>query len=251
MLRSASNRGQGHVFSAASVTTAVLTLVITIGAAAWGIAAGGTLHGTAPDPVPAPAPAAEFSSARALHHIRVVAREPHPMGSPANAAVRDYLVSELSRLGLTPQVQRATAAYYPLSGIVQAGTSQNVVARLRGTNGNGKSFLIAAHYDSVPTSPGATDNGAGVAALLETLRALKAGPALPNDVIFLFTDGEERGLIGARAFVDQHPWAGDIGVVLNLDTRGNTGPAVMLATNDQSGWVVDQFANAAPYPMTT
>src|SRR5215204_6427492 len=251
MLRSASNRRQGYVSSAASVTTAALTLVITIGAAAWGIAAGGTLHGAAPDPVPASAPAAEFSSARALNHIRVVAREPHPMGSPANAAVRDYLVSELSRLGLTAQVQRATAAYYPLPGIVQAGTSENVVARLRGTNGDGKSFLIAAHYDSVPTSPGATDNGAGVAALLETLRALKAGPALRNDVIFLFTDGEERGLIGARAFVDQHPWAGDIGVVLNLDTRGNTGPAVMLATNDESGWVVDQFAKAAPYPMTT
>ena len=74
MLRSASNRGQGHISSAASVTMAVLTLVITIGAAAWGIAAGGTLHGAAPDLVPASAPAAEFSSARALHHIRVVAR---------------------------------------------------------------------------------------------------------------------------------------------------------------------------------
>ena len=100
MLRSASNSRQGYVSTAASATTAALTLVITIGAAAWGIAAGGTLPGAAPDPVPASAPAAEFSSARALNHIRVVAREPHPMGSPANAAVRDYLVSELSRLGL-------------------------------------------------------------------------------------------------------------------------------------------------------
>ena len=165
------------------MTTAALTLVITIGAAAWGIAASATLHGAVPDPVPASAPAIEFSSARALDHIRVVAREPHPMGSPANAAVRDYLVSELSRFGL---LQRATTAYYPLPGIVQAGTSENVLARLGGTNGDGKSFLIAAHYDSVPTSPGATDNGAGVAAVLETLRALKAGPALRNDVIFLF-----------------------------------------------------------------
>src|SRR5215212_361967 len=251
MLRSASNRRQGYVSSAASMTTAALTLVITIGAAAWGIAAGGTLHGAAPDPVTASAPAAEFSSARALNHIRIVAREPHPMGSPANAAVRDYLVSELSRLRLTPHVQRATAAYYPVPGNVQAGTSENVLARLRGTNGDGKSFLIAAHYDSVPTSPGATDNGAGVAALLETLRALKAGPVLRNDVIFLFTDGEERGLLGARAFLDQHPWAQHVGVVLNLDTRGNPGPALMLATNDESGWLVDEFAKAAPYPMTT
>ena len=65
-------------------------------------------------------------------------------------------------------------------------------------------------------------------------------------MIFLFTDGEERGLIGARAFVDQHRWARDVGVVLNLDTRGNTGPALLLATNDDGGWVVDEFAKAAP-----
>ena len=106
-------------------------------------------------------------------------------------------------------------------------------------------------HDSVPTGPGATDNGSGVATALETLRALRAGPALRNDVIFLFSDGEERGLLGARAFVGQHPWAGDVGVVLNLDTRGNTGPALMLATNDEGGWVVDEFAKATPYPMTT
>ena len=148
------------------------------------------------------------------------------MGSPANAAVRDYLVGELRGLGLTPQVQRATAAYYPIPGLLQAGTAENVLARLPGTNPAGKAFLLAAHYDSVPTGPGATDNGSGVASALETLRALRAGPPLRNDVIVLFTDGEERGLIGARAFVDQHPWASDVGVVLNLDTRGNTGPAL-------------------------
>ena len=50
-----------------------------------------------------------------------------------------------------------------------------------------------AHYDSVPFGPGAADDGAGVVTLLETARALKAGPPLKNDVIFLFTDGEEAG----------------------------------------------------------
>jgi hypothetical protein len=100
------------------------------------------------------------------------------MGSPANAVVRDYLVGELRGLGVTPQVQRATAAYYPVPGLLQAGTVENVLARLPGTAPSGKAFLLAAHYDSVPTGPGATDNGSGVASALETLRALKAGPAL-------------------------------------------------------------------------
>jgi hypothetical protein len=250
-MRSPVSRRQGAVPSAATVIMAGLTLLITLAAAAAGVAASGTLQGAVPQPVPASAPATEFSSARALEHVRVVATEPHPMGSPANAVVRDYLVGELRGLGVTPQVQRATAAYYPVPGLLQAGTVENVLARLPGTGPGGKAFLLAAHYDSVPTGPGATDNGSGVASALETLRALKAGPPLRNDVVFLFSDGEERGLLGARAFVEQHPWADDVGVVLNLDTRGNTGPALMLATNDEGGWVVDEFAKATPYPMTT
>ena len=94
------------------------------------------------------------------------------------------------------------------------------MARLPGTRSGGRAFLLVAHYDSVPTGPGATDNGAGVATVLETVRALKAGPALRNDVIVLLADGEERGLLGARAFVDGYPWAQEVGAVLNLDTRG-------------------------------
>ncbi len=250
-MRSPFRRRRQQVPSAAAITMAVLTLLITLVAAAAGVAAGGTLHGAVPKPLPASASATEFSSARALEHIRVVARQPHPMGSPANAAVRDYLVGELRELGLPPQIQQATAAFYPVPDLLQAGTPENVLARLPGTDPNGKAFLLAAHYDSVPAGPGATDNGSSVATALETLRALKAGPPLRNDVIVLFTDGEERGLLGARAFADQHPWAGDVGVVLNLDNRGHTGPALMLETNDDGGWVVEQFAKATPYPMTT
>lgn len=251
-IRSSQERARSAAAVAmAVVALAVVALAVIIAAAAAGIAAGGTLLGAVPDPAPASAPSTEFSSARALEHVRVVAREPHPMGSPANAAVRDYLVGELVALGVTPEVQRATAAYYPIPGGLQAGRSENVLARLPGTNRSGKAFLLAAHYDSVPTGPGATDDGAGVATMLETLRALRAAPALPNDVIFLFTDGEERGLLGARAFVDGHPWAKDVGAVLNLDTRGNTGPALLLQTSDDGGWVIDEFAKATPYPMAT
>ena len=170
------------------------------------------------------------------------------MGSPANAAVRDYLVSQLRGLGLTPEIQRTTSAYYPLPGLLQAGTSENVLARLPGSQPGGKAFLLAAHYDSVPTGPGATDNGSGVASLLETLRALRAGPPLRNDVIFLFTDGEERG-------PDRRPglrrlsirWARDVGVVLNLDTRGNTGPALCWRpTTTAVGW-----STSSPRPRPT
>jgi hypothetical protein len=84
--------------------------------------------------------------------------------------------------------------------------------------------------------------------MLETLRALKVGPPLKNDLIFLFTDAEEVGLLGAKAFIDEHAWAGDIGVVLNFEARGNSGPSIMFETSARNGWLVKQFVAAAPRP---
>ncbi len=87
--------------------------------------------------------------------------------------------------------------------------------------------------------------------MLETLRTLKTGPPLSNDVIFLFTDGEEAGLLGARAFVDEHPWAKDVGVVLNFEARGISGPSILFETSNRNGWLISQFDKAAPYPVAT
>ncbi|HKS97441.1 MAG TPA: M20/M25/M40 family metallo-hydrolase, partial [Terriglobia bacterium] len=205
-----------------------------------------------PAPVPASAPATEFSSARALEHLRVIAQKPHPTGSPENARVRQYLVSQLAALGLDPQVQTATATRYEAKwhGPTSAATVNNIVARLRGT-ANTRALMLAAHYDSVPSGPGASDDGSGTVTLLETARALKAGPPLRNDVIFLITDAEELGLLGAQAFVDEHPWAKDVGVVLNFEARGACGPTNMFETSVGNGWLIRAFAKAAPDPVTS
>jgi hypothetical protein len=80
---------------------------------------------------------------------------------------------------------------------------------------------------------------------------LKAGPPLNRDVIVLFDDGEENGFHGSRLFVDEHPWTREIGVVLNFDARGNSGPSIMFETSDGNGWLIHQFAQAAPHPLTT
>jgi hypothetical protein len=98
-----------------------------------------------------------------------------------------------------------------------------------------------AHYDAVPMSPGAGDDGSGSAVLLETLRALRAGPPPKHDVIALFTDGEESGLLGAAAFVREHPWARDVAVVLNFEARGTHGPSLMFETGPGNLDVVRQL----------
>ncbi len=218
-----------------------ISVILLIGRLAIG-------HLDPPHAVPDNAPIGEFSSARAMAHLRVIAKRPHPQGSAEHRAVRDYIYQQLSSLGLSPQIQNSTVTSNDRSGLIKAATIENIVAMLGGT-GNSESIVLVSHYDSVPSSPGASDDGAGVAAMLETLRALRNSPPLKNDVIFLFTDGEEAGLLGARAFVAEHPLAFNVGVVLNFEARGNSGPAIMFETSDGNGWLIDELAQAAPHPV--
>ena len=194
------------------------------------------------------APPSEFSSTRAWEYLKAIAGKPHPIGSPAHAEVRDFIVSELVKMGLEPQVQKTTAANTRWGASYRAATVQNVVAKLKGT-ANTRAVLLVAHYDAAPSSLGASDDGAAIVSLLETLRALKASAPLKNDVIFLATDGEEIGLLGAIAFVQQHPWAKDVGVVLNFEARGDHGPSVMFQTSDENGWLIEELAETVDRPV--
>lgn len=201
-----------------------------------------------PAAVGADAPAGEFSSGRARRHLEVIGQRPHPVGSLEHAAVREYVVGELSAMGLTTEVQRASVVAEAGPSYFSGATVQNIVARLKGTDSTG-AVLLVGHYDTAPDSPGVSDDGSAVAAILETVRALKAGAALRNDVIVLLTDGEERGLLGARAFVGEHAWLRDVGLVLNLEARGSRGPAIMFETSGGNGWLIKEFADAAPRPV--
>lgn len=202
-----------------------------------------------PAATPIDAPPADFSSARALKHIAAIAKQSHPIGSAQQQEVREYILAELRAAGLTPEIQQTTSFNTDGTAAVAA-TVQNIIARLPGTN-NTKAVLLMAHYDSAVNSLGAADDGAGVGTLLETIRALKSGSPLKNDTIFLFTDGEEAGLLGAIAFVKEHPWAKDVGLVLNFEARGSSGPSFMFETSDDNGWLISEFAKAAPYPVST
>jgi len=206
-----------------------------------------------PRVVSASAPPTEFSAERAFRHVVALAGEPRPIGTEAHAQARAYILSELRALGLDPQVQ-VTLVVDPQSAVDPAwsvaGNIQNVVARLRGTGG-GKAILLLGHYDSVATGPGASDDAAGVATLLETARALQAGPAIKNDVILLFTDAEEVGLLGVVGFVEQHPWAKDVGLALNFDTGGDTGVVYTYQTSPGNARLIAEYARAVPYAVAS
>ncbi len=193
------------------------------------------------------APATQFSATRALVHTAAISTEPHPLGSPAQAAAARYLAGELATLGLEVDEQRIDHAR---DGNVLASlmSVENVLGRWPGV-GDAKTrrtVLLVAHYDSIPSGPGAADNGAAVGALLETMRALRAGPPLRNDIVVLFTDGEEAGLQGAYAFLHQHPWASNVALTVNVDARGNSGAAYVFETGDDNGWWIPKLAEAVP-----
>ncbi len=196
-----------------------------------------------PSALAASAPDNVFSAGRAQRHVVEIARAPHPTGSAEAERVRKILLCELAQLGLEPQVQ------IPRDPDSQV---RNVLARLRGKGPPGKkALMLCAHYDSVPEGPGAGDNASGVAVVLETIRALKAGLPLDRDVIALLDDGEEEGLLGSGIFVDEHPWAKEVGVVINVDARGNAGPSIMFETSDDNGWLIGQYAQAVSHPLAT
>lgn len=205
-----------------------------------------------PDALPVNVDKEEFSSARAMLHVEKIAIEPHPVGSLENQKVHDYIISELSTLGLKPELQKGHAendvkgfmGLVPYSGYIE-----NIFVRLEGTEKSNQAILMFAHYDSTLGGPGAADDISGVATLLETIRALKMEPPLKNDVIFLFTDGEEAGLLGAKLYADKDPSMNDIYLVMNFEARGNTGPSILFETSDKNGWFMEEFAKSVPSPL--
>lgn len=200
------------------------------------------LSGNAPD---------GFSSARAFQHVQQIAQRPHPAGTVDHARVRDYLQQEISSAGLSSELRVQSVsdtAFNQRTGMfTSAGRVENIITTLKGTK-NTKSVLVVAHYDSVATGRGAGDDGAAIAAALEVMRLLRAGPALQNDITFLFTDAEETGLLGARAFIEGGNEIGKIGVVLNFDARGVSGQELVVETGPENGWLIGEYASASPYP---
>lgn len=203
----------------------------------------------APQPLGPEAPVEAFSADRAFEHVEALAAEPHPVGSQAHARARQELVRRIEALGLEPRVQRAVAARSRAPGVLRTAWVHNVMTRLEGSAGEDHAVLLVAHYDSVAEGPGAADDAAGVAALLETLRALRAGAAPVHDVIALFTDAEEWGLLGAEAFLAEHPWAQDVRLVLNYEARGASGPSIMFETGPGTGTLMRRFARVTPHPL--
>jgi hypothetical protein len=129
---------------------------------------------------------------------------------------------------------------------------ENLVAVVPGRDPHARGrapLAVVAHSDSAPGAPGAGDDASGVACVLGVARALLAEPPA-HDVLLVITDGEEAGLLGAQAFVNNDARAKDLRAVVNLDARGAAGPAYVFETGPETAWLADRMAESLSHPRT-
>jgi len=185
-----------------------------------------------------------FSTDRALLHVESISKQPHGIGFEAHDTVKNYIIDQLTQLGMETSVQKG----YTAGDWGNFSKAENIIARIKGSQ-PGKALLLLSHYDSSPHSSfGASDAGSGVATILEGIRAYMASGKTPkNDIIILITDAEELGLNGADLFANNHPWAKEVGLALNFEARGSGGPGIMLMeTNRGNGKLLEEFIKADP-----
>ena len=153
---------------------------------------------------------------RLRRHVEALAGTPRVPGTPEHARAAEYIHGEFERMGIASKL------------IVERDGSRNVVAEV----GNPRMplFVVGAHYDSVPSSPGADDNASGVAAMLEIAREYKPykKPAHmsfergAHHVQFVAYDREEEGLLGSTSHCARLRGAAEVIGMLSLEMLGYT-----------------------------
>ena len=199
-------------------------------------------------------PETGYSLAEARKTLDAIAKTPRPIGSAGHDQARDWLMAKLSSYGLEVSSQKDVGVRQAnfdarRKGAVSVSPYENIIAVLPGRDRAAKAVLVMAHYDSVAYANGASDDAAGIASVLEAARVVAAGNPPQRDVIFLLTDAEELGMIGAKEFFDRLPLAARVGVVVNAEARGSRGRAIMFQTSTGNRDIIDIWARNAVAPV--
>jgi hypothetical protein len=202
--------------------------------------------GAMPEPKPDTVSESEFSASRAMSILENLLQEgiAHPVGSEANKRVKERILSWLVQQDIQAEVQETWGCSTTRPGCAWV---ENIIAEIPGKQSS-PYLVLMAHYDSVPPAPGAGDDGAGMAAVLEIGRMLKQEGPFQNPILLVITDAEEVGLLGAEAFFAHHPKKDLIGAVVNVEGSGTSGPSQLLRTAMSNKSLIDAYGDETEYP---
>uniref|UniRef100_A0A182T1V9 FXNA-like protease n=1 Tax=Anopheles maculatus TaxID=74869 RepID=A0A182T1V9_9DIPT len=205
-----------------------------------------------------------FIAERAWDNLQVLNDfGPKPTGSQANElGAADYIRREITKAQVTAHAtqlvetsHQTISGAYPIAFLGNPLTSvyrnvQNLVVRLAGQADNGgAALMLNCHYDTVASSPGASDDGGSCAVMLEILRVLSRAPERNrHSIVFLFNGAEETPLQAAHGFVSQHRWAADVRAFLNLESAGSGGKEQLFQAGPQHPWLIEAYGRAVRYP---
>ncbi|WP_057763118.1 M28 family peptidase [Cytobacillus praedii] len=194
----------------------------------------------------------KFSVERAMQHLKVIAKEPHPVGSEANKKVKNYIVKYFESLNLPVEVQMK--AIEDIRKDMEELTTdaeylENIIVKIEGTSRDNNAVLFLAHYDSTTETPGAGDDGYGVVTLMETARIMSQLPPPRNTLYFVFTDGEEEGVLGATALQDRKDIFDNTHIMINFEARGNTEVPILFETTNHDAQLVKEFSHTVSHPV--
>lgn len=175
-----------------------------------------------------------------LTHLNTIAHEVHPSGSRQIDKVRNYIISEVEALGYDVEVEPLTAKDWNGNEV----KLYNLLVHIDQKNTN-ESVMFVSHYDGTNGGPAAADDGISVASMLSAIKYVSQKNGIKNDIYFLFTDGEEMKMEGAKYFVKNHAdLKKDVRLVANFEARGNAGSLIMFQTSKNNMNIVKMLQNS-------
>ncbi|XP_025425478.1 endoplasmic reticulum metallopeptidase 1-like isoform X2 [Sipha flava] len=206
-----------------------------------------------------------FVAERARNHlVNLTSIGPRPVGSKENElhAVK-LIVDEVKIITKNAQsshfiewdLQRVSGSFSLqfLDGMTNVYRNvQNVIVKIGPVKTSRHSLLINCHFDSVVDSPGASDDGASCAIMLELFRIISRFPnPLKNNIIFLFNGAEENMMQASHGFITQHKWASSIRAFINMEACGAGGKEILFQVGPNHPWLLEAYSDSVPYPLAS
>jgi len=134
-------------------------------------------------------------------------------GQPISQLATEWLNEQFTGFGWTCQIDQWEVINYG-----RPTTMRNVICRLPGKSP--KEILVVAHHDIAPTTvEGASNDGSGIAILLQLAEVFATEDQLPYTLVFVATDGEEYGMIGTGRYIQTHPDTEEILAGISIDNQ--------------------------------